>query len=233
MAASATQRTDYPEGRAMHVIVVGCGRVGARLATSLSRAEHTVAVVDRQVRAFEHLGPAFKGSRHAGQAIDRALLLEAGIERADALASVTGRDNTNFVVASIAIDDFRVPRVVARIADPIRADIYARLGIATILPTMWATLRIQDLLVSPELHNVFTVGSAGVQLYELDLPSHLVGRTVADLSLPAEIQVVAVTRKGRGFIPVFGTSFELNDRLLVATDVAAIPKLRRMLGFPD
>lgn len=217
----------------MHVIIVGCGRVGARLASMLSRAGHSVVVIDKNPLAFERLEKSYGGVRLAGVGFDRKTLLEAGIERADALATVTNGDNTNFVVASIAVEDFHVPRVVARIADPIRADIYSRLGIPTISATMWSSARIRDLIVSPELQEVLAVGSAGVTLYEVETPERLVGRTVNHLSIPGEIQVVAITRRGRGFIPVLGTALERHDRLLIAAEGDSVAKLRGMLGLPE
>ena len=217
----------------MHVIIVGCGRVGARLAGLLTHGRHSVAVIDRQPSAFERLRRSFTGTRHLGPGIDRQLLLAAGIDRADALAAVTDRDNTNFVVASIAVEDFHVPRVVASIADPVRAELYARLGVITISPTLWAAAWLHDRLAAPELQAVLSAGDAGVQLFECEVPGRLVGRRVADLALPAEILVVAVTRQGRGFLPVGGTVFEPNDRLLIAADTSATGKLRAMLGQPD
>jgi trk system potassium uptake protein TrkA len=190
-------------------------------------------VIDKNPRAFERLGRSFRGTSLAGIGFDRKLLLEAGIDRADALIAVTNGDNSNIVVASIAVDDFHVPRVVARIADPMRAEIFAKWGVTTISATLWASTRIYELIMSPELHNVLSVGSAGVQLYEFEVPNLLVGRMVRDLNVTAEITVTAITRRGAGFIPVLGTTFESGDRVLVAVDTGSIAKLRSMLGLPS
>jgi trk system potassium uptake protein TrkA len=217
----------------MHVVVIGCGRVGARIASLLTSSGHSVAIIDKNPQAFERLERSFKGTRLVGIGFDRELLKEAGIERADALVAVTNGDNTNVVAASIAIENFHVPRVVARIADPVRAEIFARLGITTISPTLWASARIYELIVSPELHNVLSIGSAAVQLYEFEVPSPLVGRKVADLTVTGEISVVAITRRGSGFIPLLGTTFDIRDRILVAVDTKSITKLRSMLGLPS
>jgi trk system potassium uptake protein TrkA len=215
----------------MHVVIIGCGRVGARLASLLSSSGHSVAVIDRDARAFQRLGRSFKGTTLRGIGFDRKLLLEAGIEQADALVAVTNGDNSNVVVASIAVDDFHVPRVVARIADPARAEIFAKWGITTLSATLWAAARIYELIISPELCNVLSVGSAGVQLYEFEVPNLLVGRMVSDLAVTGEITVVAITRRGVGFIPMLGTTFELRDRALVAADTRSITKLQSMLGL--
>jgi trk system potassium uptake protein TrkA len=217
----------------MHVIIIGCGRVGSRLASLLSSSGHSVTVVDKNAQALERLGASFTGSRLVGVGFDREILTKAGIDHADAFVAVTSGDNSNVVAATIALDDFHVPRVVARIADPVRAELFAKLGITTISSTVWASERIYELIVSPELHSLRTVGSAGVQLYEVKVPNLVVGRKVSDLTVASEISVVAITRRGIGFIPVLGTTFESQDRVLVAVETQSIAKLRSMLGLPD
>jgi trk system potassium uptake protein TrkA len=190
-------------------------------------------VIDKNPEAFERLEPSFKGKTIEGVGFDRKTLLDAGIERADALAAVTNGDNSNIVVASIAAQDFHVPRVVARINDPVRAEIFPKLGITTISSTLWTSGRIFEYLISPELHNVFSVGSAGVQLYEFEVQPVLVDRNVKDLNVSNEIRVVAITREGVGFIPVLGSVFKRRDRVLVAVDTRSIDKLRAMLGLTN
>ena len=217
----------------MHIIIIGCGRVGARLASLLSSSGHSVVVIDKNPEAFERLEPSFKGKTIEGVGFDRKTLLDAGIEHADALATVTNGDNTNVVVASVAAQDFHVPRVVARINDPVRAEIFPKLGITTISATLWTSGRIFEYLISPELHNVFSVGSAGVQLYEFEVQSALVDRKVGDLNVANEIRVVAITREGVGFITVLGSVFKWRDRVLVAVDTRSIDKLRAMLGLTN
>ncbi|MDD5191090.1 MAG: TrkA family potassium uptake protein [Dehalococcoidales bacterium] len=215
----------------MHIIVVGCGRVGARLSSLLSSAGNSVVVIDKDAQAFERLERTFHGKTLEGIAFDRKLLIEAGIEHADALAAVTGGDNSNIVVASAALDDFRVPRVMARISDPIRADMFSKLGIITISSTIWTSTRMYEFIISPELHNVFSVGSTGVQLYEFEVPNLLVDRSVRDLNVASEIRVVAITRESKAFIPVLGTTFQSRDRVLAAVDMRALEKLKAMLGM--
>ena len=217
----------------MHIIIIGCGRVGARLASLLSSSGHSVVVIDKNPEAFERLEPSFKGKTIEGVGFDRKTLLDAGIEQADALAAVTNGDNSNVVVASIAAQDFHVPRVVARINDPVRAEIFPKLGITTISSTLWTSGRIFEYLISPELHNVFSVGSAGVQLYEFEVQPVLVDRNVKDLNVSNEIRVVAITREGVGFIPVLGSVFKRRDRVLVAVDTRSFDTLRAMLGLTN
>jgi trk system potassium uptake protein TrkA len=217
----------------MHIIIVGCGRVGARLSSLLSSSGHSVVIIDKNPVAFERLETAFKGKTIVGVGFDRKVLIEAGIERADALVAVTNGDNSNIVVSSIAVEDYHVPRVMARINDPVRAEIFPKLGIATISSTLWTSSRIYEYLISPELHNVLSVGSAGVQLFEFEAPNMLIGRNVRDLNVTNEIRVVAITREGVGFIPVLGSPFKRRDRVLVAVDTQSIDKLRLMLGLSN
>ena len=126
----------------MHVVVVGCGRVGAGLARALEESGHTVAVVDRRAKAFERLPEASAAQTIVGVGFDRDRLKAAGIEEAGALAAVTNGDNSNILVARVARETFGIERVVARIYDPRRAKIYERLGIPTIATVEWATERV-------------------------------------------------------------------------------------------
>src|SRR5665647_295064 len=113
----------------MKIIIAGCGRVGATIATKLSLEGHEISIIDKNTEAFESLGKNFKGQTIKGMAFDGDALKKAGIERADAFLSVTSGDNSNVVSATIAKDVYRVPKIVARIYDPRRAEIYRKFGI--------------------------------------------------------------------------------------------------------
>lgn len=121
----------------MKVIIMGCGRVGEQLARLLVDEGHQVVVIDYDERALARLGPNFKGQRINGVGFDRDVLMKAGIEQADAFAAASSSDNANIVAARIAHNIFHVPRVVARLFDPQRAEIYRRLGMLTISSTTW------------------------------------------------------------------------------------------------
>jgi trk system potassium uptake protein TrkA len=120
----------------MHVVILGCGRVGATLALMLEAEGHAVAVIDRNREAFRRLGGSFQGRTILGIGIDEDVLRKAGIERADAFAATTSGDNSNIMSAQIAKIKFQVRRVIARIYDPLRAEAYKELGIDTISPTL-------------------------------------------------------------------------------------------------
>jgi trk system potassium uptake protein len=215
----------------MHVIIVGCGRVGASTAAELARQSHSVAVIDRDEGAFRLLPTGFTGTKIVGTGFDRAVLEKSRIAEADALVAVTSGDNTNIVAARVAKEVFRVPDVVARIFDPQRADIYRRYGIQTFAPTAWSTAKIVELIVSPQLEREMTFGSGEVQLVEAWVPLHLVGKPVGDLAVPGEIRVVLIVRMGRSMLPVSGTPFEEDDQVWVAIHQSAVSKFQKMMGW--
>lgn len=213
----------------MKFVLVGSGRVGARLANELSLAGHDVSIIDRNPKAFLRLSPNFRGETIEGVGFDRDVLVRAGIERADGFASVTNGDNTNIVSARIARYVFRVPMVVTRIYDPRRAEIYRRLGIQTISPTDWGASRIAELLLHPGLASQLTMGHGEVSFVEYVASEHLRGHRVEELNVPGEITVAALVRDGRATIPTPGTRFQLGDVLYIAVDTAFMTRLEQML----
>jgi len=133
----------------MRVVVLGCGRLGSRVANMLDGEGHQVAVIDRDERAFAALRPTFSGERVTGFGYDRHVLVQAGVERADAFVAAMAGDNRNLVAALAAKRRYRVPIVVARIYDPARAEIFLQQGIRTLSPVRWSARRIRDILLHP------------------------------------------------------------------------------------
>ena len=121
----------------VHIVIMGCGRVGSTLAHNLEGRGYSVAIIDQNPDAFRRLGPEFAGLTVTGVGFDREVLIEAGIERADAFAAVSSGDNSNIISARLARETFGVDRVVARIYDPGRAEVYQRLGITTVATVKW------------------------------------------------------------------------------------------------
>ncbi|MBU5638725.1 TrkA family potassium uptake protein [Geomonas sp. Red69] len=216
----------------MKMIVIGCGRLGGALAEALSRRGDEVAVVDRDEAAFERLPPSFDGTRVVGAGFDREVLLRAGIERADALAALTASDEVNVVSARAARLLFKVPRVVARLYDPGKAEAYRRLGLPTISHVTWGVSRIVELLCYSPVEPVQSLGGGEVELVQVDLPPLLAGRSVRELALVGEILVVAVTREGRTLIPTPGTLFQHGDRVHLALLTSSSGRLKHLLGLP-
>ena len=134
----------------MYIILVGCGRVGAQLATMLSQEGHAVVVVDDDPDSFKRLSENFSGSTIQGNGIDEDVLRGAGIERADAVVTATNGDNTNIMVAQIAQDIYEVGRVVARCYDPVRSNAYEMLGLKTICPTTVGAEMLRETIVAED-----------------------------------------------------------------------------------
>lgn len=214
----------------MRIIIIGCGRMGSGLAQVLQLRGHSVTVVDRDPASFERLGPAFKGRTVVGVGFDRQALIEAGIERADALAAVMPSDEANVVAARLASEFFHVPRVVVRLYDPRKAEIYNRLGLRTISPISWGINRVADMLSYSPIETVLSLGSGGVDIVEVEAPALLVGRTVQAITVPASIHIVAISRGGKTFLPTLGTVFQGGDILHIAVASSAMERLRQLLG---
>jgi len=131
----------------MNVIIMGCGRVGAQLASILDNEKHKITVLDINGHSFRRLPPNFSGTALLGDGTDQETLKKAGIEEADAFVAVTEGDNRNVMAAQIAKHIFRVPKVICRIYDPLRKDVYESIGIETISPTtVFAQLLKEKLL---------------------------------------------------------------------------------------
>ena len=214
----------------MRFVIVGCGRVGAALATTLSDERHEVAIIDKNPEAFRRLGETFRGAAIEGTAFDQDILERAGVRRADGFATVTNGDNTNYVLAAMARWRYQVPRVVARIYDPLRADIYRQLGIPTVSSTVWGANRLRELLTYVELTPVLELASGEVQVVEVEVSPLLDGHPVAELNVPEESLVAAVIRGGRAFIPTSATVLRTRDKLHIVVQSAAIRRLEAMVG---
>ncbi len=213
----------------MRLIIIGCGRMGSGLAQALSDRGHMVSIVDTDVAAFERLGPAFKGAKIVGVGFDRDVLRQAGIERADGLAAVTASDDANVVAARLARQVYQVPRVVARVYDPRKAEIYRQLGLPTVSTTTWGILRMTEVLSYSHLDVIASLGSGEVDVVETEVPPLLVGRSSEALQIPGEVHIVALSRGGKTFLPTPDLVFEAGDVVHLVT-VAAGRGLAKLLG---
>jgi trk system potassium uptake protein TrkA len=212
----------------MHVVIMGCGRVGSRLARRLERQGHSVSVIDKNPRAFHLLDVDFKGIKVEGIGFDAEVLEKAGVQRADVFVAVSSGDNSNFVSCKIAKDLYRVPKVLARIYDPRRAQIYRRSGIPTVAPVAWATSKLSDLIFLKQSYSRDTFGNGEVELIEFELPANLVGRMVRDFEVSGEILIGAIEREGGSLIPVAGTTLMRSDLLSVLVLRSSMNKFKKM-----
>jgi trk system potassium uptake protein TrkA len=214
----------------MHVVIVGCGRVGSGLARILEERDHSVAVIDKNPRAFRRLYDDFRGRTVTGVGFDRDRLAEAGIAEASALAAVTNGDNSNILVARVARENFGVDNVVARIYDPKRAVIYERLGIPTIATVQWTTDRVLHRLFPESEGGVWVDPSAAVVLVERPVPARWAGHQLEEIELPGVARVVALTRMGVAQVATPDLVAQEGDTMYLAVDVGKVPELQSHLG---
>lgn len=215
----------------MKFVVLGCGRVGAQLANTLFVEGHEVSIIDKNPKAFYRLNPAFKGKAITGIGFDRDVLIDAGIERADGFASVTNGDNSNIISALIAKREFRVPRVITRIYDPMRANIFKQFGIPTISSTLWGANEIKEHLLYPEFKSEIGFGSGETQLLEFEAPTRLLGHPVRELTVEGQSAVACLVRLGRAMVPTPATILEAGDLIYVCVATDFLGRFREMVGY--
>ena len=215
----------------MKIIIMGYGRIGSQVGKLLAEHEHDVTIIDHDADADGRLGPNYKGKIIRGLGFDRSVLIQAGIEDAEAFVASSHSDNANIVAARIARNIFHVPRVVARLYDPIRAEIYQRLGLNTISPNNWGAERIIQELTHSDLDVWETIGRGEVSLVHVDVSPQLVGRTVKELSVPGETMVFSIVRNDEAFIPIIGTVFQEGDILNLVVLSSAMNRLENLLGI--
>jgi trk system potassium uptake protein len=214
----------------MHVIIVGCGRVGVGLAELLDNEGHSVCVIDKNPKAKLKLPKGFSGLFVEGIGFDWEVLEAANIKEADAFIAVTSGDNSNIVAARTAREEYRVPKVVARIYDPRRADIYRDLGISTVASVRWAINAIHQRLFHLDLRPEQTFGNGETVLVRSGLPAYLAGRKVGEFEVEGEIVVVELTRGGRSMIPAHSTPVEADDILTFSVSSTSLTRLSSFLN---
>ncbi len=215
----------------MKIIVMGCGRVGSQVSQLLVGLGYEVIVIDHDANAFGRLGPDFKGRIVRGIGFDRNTLLEAGIETAEAFVAASSSDNANIIAARIARNFFHVPRVVARLYDPLRAEIYQRLGLTTISTTGWGAERIVEVVTHTDLDVIHVFQDGGTSLIRVEIPARLNGYQVIQMNIPGEVMVVAITRDNQTFIPVSGTEFHEGDVVYLTVLPSSMNRLEELLGI--
>jgi trk system potassium uptake protein TrkA len=197
----------------VHIVIMGCGRVGSGLAAQLAKLDHTVAVIDQDPLAFRRLGDDFVGNQVRGVGFDRDTMIEAGIEQAGAFAAVSSGDNSNIIAARVARETFGVQRVVARIYDQKRAEVYERLGIPTVATVPWTTGRLLKAVLGEAIDQVWRDPSGAVVLLHVTPHEGWIGRTVNDLETATAGRAGLVTRFGTGFLPGSKELIQAGDTL--------------------
>jgi trk system potassium uptake protein len=209
----------------VHIVIMGCGRVGSTLAHILEEQGHSVAIIDQDREAFRKLRSGFKGKRIVGVGFDQDVLSEAGIEEADGFAAVSSGDNSNVIAARVVRESFGVERVVARIYDPRRAEVYQRLGIPTVATVRWTADQMLRRLLPEGSEPLWRDPTGAVVLAEVAYSQDWVGEKVQALEEAGRVRVAFVARLGEAVLPGPGTVIQEGDVLHV---IAAESDLERI-----
>ena len=203
----------------MHIVIMGCGRVGSTLAHSLEDRGHSVAVIDQNPESFRRLRSDFRGLTVTGVGFEQRVLVEAGIERADAFAAVSSGDNSNIISARLARETYGVHLVVARIYDQKRAEVYERLGIPTVATVRWTADRMLRALCPDGNIEVWRDPTSTVALIEVAVHSAWVGHRLRELEEGTGARVAYVNRFGVGLLPTESTVVQDGDQVfMLVTD---------------
>ncbi|WAC58257.1 potassium channel family protein [Gordonia sp. SL306] len=216
----------------MQVVIMGCGRVGSSLAMAMQKRGHTVAVIDRDHSAFVRLGPDFRGTTVIGVGFDRDVLTRAGIETADAFAAVSSGDNSNIIAARVARETFGVERVVARIYDAKRAEVYERLGIPTVATVPWTTERFVSALGETSTTTAWRDPSGSLAIAQLDIDETWIGVTVGKFQEETGARIAFLTRLGRPILPDMKTVLQQEDVIYAATLIDNLVNARATARSP-
>ena len=213
----------------MHIVIMGCGRVGSTLAHILEDRGNTVAVIDQDPEAFRRLRPSFKGDRVTGMGFDRDVLARAGIERADGFAAVSSGDNSNIIAARVARETFGVAQVAARIYDPRRAEVYERLGIPTVATVRWTADQMLRKLLPGGAEPLWRDATGKLVLTQVSVSPKWIGEPVKLAEAAAGARVAYIDRLGEAIVPQPGTVLQEGDVVHVIAKESELDRV--MAGF--
>jgi trk system potassium uptake protein TrkA len=200
------------------------------MAIRVAELGHSVAIVDKNPRAFRRLPPGWPGVTVVGSGFDRDALDAAGAPKAAALAAVTSGDNSNILTARIARENYNVPRVVARIYDPRRAEIYQRLGIPTVATVSWTIDRVLQRMLPDAVAPEWTDPTGRLMLLEQLIPDSWAGKHIRELVDGGKGCLVAVSRAGEPRLDVANLLGQEGDVLHIAVMKDDVADLASQMG---
>jgi len=216
----------------VHIVIMGCGRVGSTIAHILEDQGHSVAMIDQDPDAFRKLRPGFKGIKITGIGFDRDVLIEAGVERADAFAAVSSGDNSNVIAARVVREAFGVERVVARFFDPRRAEVYQRLGIPTVATVRWTADQMLRKLLPEGAQPLWRDPTGQIVLAEVAYDDHWLGEKVSALEEAARTRIAFISRLGEAMLPGPGTVLQEGDVVHLVTDERDLDRIAADFARP-
>lgn len=214
----------------MHIVIMGCGRVGSSLARALERRGHTVSVIDADADAFRRLGPDFRGRTVHGVGFDRAVLEKAGIREADGFAAVSSGDNSNVLAARVVREEFGLDNVVARIYDQGRAVVYERLGIPTVATVRWAADQVLRSLMPEGSEPAWRDPSGQVRLIRVNTHPEWIGMAITQIQSRIHTPLPFLLRFGQGMVPDTSTLLQDGDVLYAAVEVDRVGEVEALLA---
>ena len=197
----------------VHVVIMGCGRVGSTLARSLEERDHSVAVIDANPDAFRRLGASFNGTKVTGVGFDRDVLDVAGIDHAGAFAAVSSGDNSNIIAARVAREGFGIQQVVARIYDPGRAEVYQRLGITTVATVKWTADQVLRRLLPGHTEPDYRDPSGTIRIDTVPVTAAWVGCHTLSFQEQSGSRIAWIDRLGEGVLPSRSSVLQEGDVL--------------------
>lgn len=203
----------------MQIIVAGCGKVGSQFARIMSDEGHEIAVVDSSSENFRLLGPNFHGVTVLGVPIDEDVLKEAGIESADGFAAVTPDDNINMMACQIAKEMFHVPRIFARIQDPVKEQVFYQFGVYTVCPTDMAVQEFRALMLGECSTKTVYIDSTGIEFMYERIRDKDAGKLLRDIAVPKNAHLLGVMKNGQLVFYNPATKLEFDDELVIVTKV--------------
>ncbi len=201
----------------MNILVIGCGKVGSRLASQLAKEGHDISVIDKSENSFELLDDDFVGFKTAGIPIDQDVLKRAGIENCDAVAAVSQDDNINIMVSQLAHNVFHVPNVLARIYDPRREDVFSHFGLHTVCPTNLTVSAVRSAIVEDDDAQMIYFNAHTVSFKAEEIEKNMIGMAVSDIKLNENQSIFGVMRNDSKILlnksePII---LQENDKLII------------------
>jgi len=215
----------------MFCVIVGCGRVGSRVASMLSRNGHNVAIIDKNADAFALLPPEFDGLTVVGTGFDEEVLRSAGIEQADVFAALSDNDNVNIMSSAVAKTIFGIKRVITRVFNPDREKTFRMLGLEIVSPTVLGAEQVYSRFIMGENSAHLYLGENNIEILEHSYEPMDHPETVADIEIENEIRVIAIIRNNTSMIPREDDLLKKGDRVITAVSVSSIHKAHKTFGF--